>query len=80
MKRSVNFGEISFSSIYSLCIYSCLYTHSICVAGYIHCHDLQENCTHPPPTAVGGNCSYGDKSVHPGELTIIVDEGECKVW
>ena len=62
-----------------------MYTHSTCVAGYIYCHDLEENCTHPPPPTAGGvNCSYGDRNVRPGELTRIVqdddDEEECKVW
>lgn len=56
----------------------------MCVAGYIYCHNLQGNCTHPPATAVGGNCSDGDRNVRPGELTLVVrevDDGEeCKIW
>lgn len=62
------------------CILSSAYIHSICVAGSFYCHALQGNCTQPPSTNVGGNCSYGDRNVRPGELSLISHNGECKTW
>ena len=61
-----------------------MFTSSVCVAGIIYCHEMEDSCENATLPSPGDSCSYGDREVRPGELTLIVsedeDENECKVW
>ena len=51
-------------------------TRSICVAGDFYCHHIEGNCTSLPQTTAGASCSYDDRPIPLGELTIITDDDD----
>lgn len=62
-------------------IFSNLY--SVCINGDIYCHELSEDdCTTiPEPLTAGVSCTYGDRNINPGELTLVQPEDEdCEIW